>query len=326
MNEADRFNTTANHRQDRSRQDRSGQESSRQDAIELITQLLSGDLANDDIAAGDNMAGDAWGNAVARSRELVQELGALSSLLTGEPSMLNEKAEAYLTCEECEAALPGYVDAWQAGEALATAYPTVHDHLRGCADCQARALDLYQLLQRERAVAPVYHTFAEARQRSAAAIAAPIWQQTSAQVFRLAENISIQIEDAKAHFANVSVALTPHLVPATSLRGSKTEQMAEEMIEILELPHPDRDLVIRLRMGALQHDLGALALQFATLTNAQTLADIKVMLRDENGSLLESTRSDQDGLALFDELEPGKYQIQIERADQMWLVGVTIQG
>ena len=258
---------------------------------------------------------------IARSRSLVHELGLISELFTGEPSMIDAAASSHLTCEECEAALPAYVEAWLAGTAPATIDPALDRHLRACPSCATQARELYQLLQGTTATAPTHLTFAEARQQQATAPSASrLWEQTTERVVRFAETVGIVLAGTQARFATLAAGLTPQLVPATVLRGNT----AQEMVELLELPDPEGDLVIRLRMGPHQQDLGALALQFATWREAETLADVKVTLRDDDGSLLESTRSDRDGLALFDALEPGKYQLQIERAAQTWLIGVTI--
>ncbi|MEZ4617104.1 MAG: hypothetical protein R2867_16575 [Caldilineaceae bacterium] len=40
--------------------------------------------------------------------------------------------------------------------------------------------------------------------------------------------------------------MTPQLVPATALRGGA----AETLTEVLELPHPESDLLIKVRMKA----------------------------------------------------------------------------
>jgi hypothetical protein len=50
-----------------------------------------------------------------------------------------------------------------------------------------------------------------------------------------------------------------------------------------------------------------------------------VTLRDEGGGLQEGTSTDEDGLALFRELDLGKYIIQVERAGQTWEFAVTLQ-
>lgn len=275
---------------------------------ELIRQLLQHGQA-DAVAVEQLM----------KERAMIEELATASHVLTGEPSMIEKAGAILFTCHEAEALLPSYVEAWQAGEELAGTYAKLHRHLRTCTRCAQQVRELYQLLQQETTVAPTYRTFAEAKEREQSRTT--LWQQGATQLAHFVETVAIGIEGTKARFETLAVGLRPQLAPATAMRSSA----AEEMIEVLELPHPERDFVIRLRMGALRDGLGALALQFATLSQETLLADIKVTLRDNDGSLLESTRSDQDGIALFEALEPGKYQLQIERADQQWLVGISIK-
>ncbi|MEZ4617105.1 MAG: hypothetical protein R2867_16580 [Caldilineaceae bacterium] len=119
--------------------------------------------------------------AIAQSRRLIQALGAVSTVLTGEASMIDGAAAAYMTCEECIAELPGYVEAWLAGEALEKRYSALHRHLRACPNCQEQALALRTLLQSAATSAPTYPTFAQLRQQLAAQPATALWQRTASR-------------------------------------------------------------------------------------------------------------------------------------------------
>lgn len=300
-----------------------------QDALDnLLVQLFSS--AESDNELSQNLLAQNHATAIAQSRTLVQELGSLSTLFTEEPSMLEQKTSTLLTCEECRTELDGYVEAWLSGQDRQAGFPAVHDHLATCVDCWEQATMLFELLETEAAPntvpAPTYLTFGQARQQTGVSAAPSLWQRVTEQVtegiYQLSVDIPIVIEETKAIFGQLGAGLTPQLVPATSLRSSGSD--GESMTELLELPHTECDLLIKVRMGTVVQDMGALALQLTALSSSQPLIDIKVSLREDDGTLLESIRSDQDGLAFFDELDTGKYQLQIEYAEQTWLVGLTV--
>jgi len=77
-------------------------------------------------------------------------------------------------------------------------------------------------------------------------------------------------------------------------------------------------------MGPVFDGKGTLVLEIGTIAPPQPSEQVKVALRDEDGVLLESMPTDEDGLAFFRKLDFGKYIIQVEHAGQTWEFAVTL--
>ena len=274
---------------------------------------------------------------IAGCRACIEELDALSSALTGEPSTLKVETDKLLTlrqaqgtaCQECLDALGMYVEDQVAGEDVAKHYPKVAHHLQSCAGCREQYNMLYELMQQEAAGAfgepPSYMDFGEwfRRQRTAA----DLWEQPIQNLHRLMTDILILIGKTAASFGRLPSPLAPQLVPVGVYRKRApipTTEEREAFVELLELPHAEANLVIKFSMGPVVEGKGTLVLEVGTIRPPQPIAEAKVTLRDEDGMLLESTPTDEDGLALFRELDVGKYIIQVEYAGQTWMLPVTL--
>lgn len=265
---------------------------------------------------------------IAGCRRCIEELDAISSVLTGEASTLREEADKLLTCQECLDALGAYVEDEVAGEDVAARYPRVERHLQSCSSCREQYDLLHELVQQEAAgafgEAPSYMTFEEWFQRQEQA---PLWQELARELRRLMTEIPIRVAETTASFGQLPPPLTPQLVPAAAYRNKEllpTAEEGEELIEVLELPHREANLVIRVRMGPVFDGKGTLVLEVSTIEPSQPIEQAKVTLRDEDGGLLEGAPTDEDGLASFRELDIGKYTIQVEHAGQTWEFGVTL--
>jgi hypothetical protein len=269
--------------------------------------------------------------AIAGSRTLIAELAAISSVLTGEPSMLKAQTDHLLTCDECLARLDPYVEEWLAGVDLASRYPMVAAHLASCPACREQAELLYELLQGESqsaAETPSYLSFERWFQEHHAeepvagrAAQTGMWEQVAQGRHRLAAEITVVMEGGKAFFANLVTALTPQLAPATLYRNASTAGGA-----LLELPHAVANLVVKVQLGPVVENMGTVVIEIGTITPPQPIAQARVNLRDDQESLLEAAQSDADGFVIFRQLEAGKYGIQVEHADQVWNFAVTLSG
>jgi hypothetical protein len=260
-------------------------------------------------------------DAIARSRPLLDELDALSSLLTGEPSMLRAQSGAYLTCQECLAAIDLYVEDWAHGIDIAQVYPRVFAHLAGCDACRTEAEELYALLIAAQSESePVYITFAEWFERQDHAPAS-LWRRAAGGVHQLAEEIALILRGGQLIFGELGGGLTPRPAPVAAMRSGAEDDLAE----VLELPHAEANLVVRLRAGPVSEGMGTVLLEIAAIDPAQPVARARVTLRDEQGGLLEGASSDEQGVVLFENLDEGKYQFQVEHQGQVWSFSVNLQ-
>lgn len=96
---------------------------------------------------------------IANCRRCLEELDAIIAVLTGEPSDLARRAEAFLTCAECREGLPAYAEL--APVEAEQRYPLIAQHLQGCADCRAEYEVLYELVHETPAEVPAGPTFGE---------------------------------------------------------------------------------------------------------------------------------------------------------------------
>jgi hypothetical protein len=303
------------------------------DAIrQFLTELFTG-------KATDAMPRPAVVVAVAGSRALLAELDTISYLLTGELSMLKTQTDQLLTCQECLGQLDAYVEDWLTDEKLTIHYPNVIAHLTTCPSCHEQANLLYDLLKPEAQVtqgdAPTYLTFETWLQRQPAenraelaeqpaslASDATLWQQLVQRTYRLTSEIMIVLARTGATFGELTNDLTPKVAPLAAYRNAQAA--SNEAAELVELPHSAANLVVKVRIGPVIEGAVTLVLEVSTISPPQPIAQARVTLRDASGELLEGSISDQDGLAVFRQLAPGKYQFQVEYTDQTWWFAVTL--
>lgn len=272
---------------------------------------------------------------IAESRNLIEQLALLSTLVTGEKSTLKTQTDLLLTCQECQEALPAYVEAQIKGIAAGLRYSQIHAHLETCADCREEAALLYELERNDAnslvPTAPSYQSFAEWHTRRAGAeqekqigsiLPTLLWQQVKAQVRRLIEPIEIRIAGAKAIFGDMATVLAPQLAPVSTFRSGAA---TDETTELLELPSPETNHLLKVRLGPVRSGTATLILEVKTLQPPIPLTEAKVDLRDEDGNLLERVTSDKDGLALFHALDIGKYQVEVIIPEQTWQLTVNLR-
>jgi hypothetical protein len=266
---------------------------------------------------------------IASARPLIAELDELSTLLTGEPSQLQAQAAQLLTCNEALARLPAYVEEQVAGVEVAGRYPQMADHLVHCPACREQASLLADLLQTDTllAPAPTYLNFAEwfaqqAPVTSAQGESPARWQQITQQLHRFVVEIPILIQEGRARFGNLTHGLKPQLAPAIAYRTIQASE--RDYAQLVALPHPEANLVVRIRLGPIVEAAGTLLLEIAQITPSHPVAHARVLLRTDDGALLEAALSDADGLVIFRQLEVGRYQLHVEHNNQIWVVAVSL--
>lgn len=274
---------------------------------------------------------------IANDPTTYDDLANLSSALIGTPSTLHAEIQQLQAEEAALELLGAYVEAEMAGADAATRYPTVAAQIQQSPAVRAEYEALRLLLQEENqgalAEAPHTATFAEWYQeqvapspKNAAASAGTLWQQISATVQRLAIEIPLQLGQMRTAFGALTDQLIPQVEPALTYRSRPAgDADGVDFDQVLELPAPDANLVIRLRTGMVAHGRGMMVVELNELAAATPLPQSKVTLRDGDGGLLESTATDEQGRAIFRELIAGNYQIQVEHQGQKWEVPLTLQ-
>lgn len=234
-----------------------------------------------------------------------------------------------LNCETCQALLPDYVRLELANQAADATYPAVAFHLATCPACEvaywrefdvqgmAKSLsELQQIGQR----AAVAQTMEQILKPSLA----DVWSPVVENLRRLIVEIPILVKETTAGFGQLPALLLPQLTLVPVFRSMSTEADREqETVELLTIPNPEADLQIKVSTGTVTNHRSTLIVQLETMSQ-QPIAQVRTILRDRNGSLLEQRATDADGLVLFGELEPAKYTIQLKYARQTWEFSVVL--
>jgi hypothetical protein len=252
-----------------------------------------------------------------------QELAALGQTFTGGASPLTDSIDP-LSCAECQELLPAYVEDESAGVDAARFHPEMARHLAGCADCRAQRDLLRDLVRADFAgalgPAPRYATFGERyRQRHPEP---GLWEHTAEHFYRLTAELSLRVKDAVASFWPPPAQLAVQLVPVRD--ATETGVGALPTVEVVELPHPETNTVLKVSTGPVRASRTTLVLALAELLPPRPIVHARIALCDETGALLEGTATGDDGLAIFRDLARGRYTIQAEHAGQTWRLSLSL--
>lgn len=265
--------------------------------------------------------------------------------------------EDVLTCGECEELLPGYLAAESLGGAAEVEWSRVVRHLAACPHCaaaHASLAHLFSLAQGESGAAPSSYprpdlSFLRDREpsaRGAAAMQEPagslpaatpgkiflsipeadLWQQAVQGLHRLAAVIPVLIGRAGASFGALAAPLTVQLTPVPVYRGKGSLVPAEEardFRELVELPHPETNVTLKVSIGPVFQGQGSLALAVNKIDPPQPIAQARITLRDADGALLEGASTGDDGVVLFRDLDIGEYLIRVEHGERAWEFPLT---
>ena len=282
-----------------------------------------------------------------------RRMGHLVRLVEGE--MLDEDL---LTCQACEDLLPGYLTAEGLGAGGAAEWTDVRRHLAACPHCTAVYASLADLAalaygnrglepprtpepnlsflrtretsDREEATAPEQAApgghaaplpAASPGETFRRAVESDLWQQAARGVYRLTRAIPVLIGQVAAAFGALAAPLTVQLAPVPLYRSKRpfdTAEEARDFIELLELPHRETNVTLKVSLGPVYEGLGSLALALKHDPAPQPIAQARVTLRDADGVLLEGAFTGEDGVVLFRDLDAGAYLIRAEHAGQAW--------
>lgn len=231
-----------------------------------------------------------------------------------------------LDCKECQVQLPDYVHLELTQQAADAIYPAVAFHLATCRACEAaywREFDAQGMmkslpeLQQVGRRAGVAHTLEQIINPPAQ----EWWQRIREQLHRLVIEVPVFVAQTKSAFGDLPAAFAPQLAPASGLRLKRSllpEEANEPQIELVRFHPPQADLEIALSVALVADYKSTLVVWVKILSTGQPVAQDRVTLRTETGSLLEMLSTDGDGLALFQDLVLGRYLIQVAHAGQTW--------
>ena len=223
--------------------------------------------------------------------------------------------EDVLTCGECEELLPGYLAAESLGGAAEVEWSRVVRHLAACPHCAAAMQEPAGSLP---AATPgkIFLSIPEA----------DLWQQAVQGLHRLAAVIPVLIGRAGASFGALAAPLTVQLAPVPVYRGKGSLVPAEEardFRELVELPHPETNVTLKVSIGPVFQGQGSLALAVNKIDPPQPIAQARITLRDADGALLEGASTGDDGVVLFRDLDIGEYLIRVEHGERAWEFPLT---
>jgi len=238
--------------------------------------------------------------------------------------------EDQLTCADCKARLPEIIEAEVMGTDPREDLDEVQWHLTTCPNCareyrELRALaasaysqDLPEPSRRVRFDFSFLEPLSEEIQ---------VWQQSTEGIRRLLAEIPIAVSQLAASFGQVHPALVPCrlTVAAGALRsGLPAAEGVEGVIEVMELPDAEANLVIKLSMGPVRNRKGTLVLGVDRIKPAEPIPQDRITLLDEDHKMLESQPTAEDGTAVFGDLETGKYVVQVEHNGRTWEFAVRL--
>lgn len=280
--------------------------------------------------------------------------------------------EDVLTCEACQEVLPGFLAAESLGECSGPECDRVRRHLEACPHCAAAHMSLAGLLSLAHgdsgvepprypgpdlsflrdlesstwgrpAAAEHAETQAAARPEEVSlrkevplqSLPSGLWQGAMEGMVRLAAAIPVLIGRAGATFGALAAPLTVQLAPVPVYRDKRSLAPTEEtrdFREVLELPHHDFNMTIKLSLGPVFGDKGSgrcqvsVALAVNQIAPPEPIAQARVTLRDAGGGLLEGASTGDDGVVLFRDLEVGGYLIRVEHAGRALELQLVLQS
>lgn len=250
--------------------------------------------------------------------------------------------EDVLTCEACQEALPGFLAAESLGECSGPECTRVRRHLEACPHCAAVRTSLAGLLSLAHgdsgAEPPGYPTpdlsFLRIEEGSSRGLRSDLWQPVVQGMARLATAIPVLIGRAGATFGALAAPFSVQLAPVPIYRDKRPLAAGEQrdFRELLELPHRDTNVTLRVSLGPVFEDRGSgrcyssVALAVNQIAPPRPIAQARVTLRDADGGLLEGASTGDDGLVLFRDLDVGGYLIHVEHAGRAWELQLVIQS
>lgn len=233
-------------------------------------------------------------------------------------------------CQACEDMLDAYVDAQLHHKDVATLFPEVNAHLNECALCQESYQELKILLVMERqgtlVEPPVEANFDFSFIPALPSQPISIWQvveKAEREVKQLFTELRIVLQKGVAFFDQLPNPLVAEWEMASM--ATRAEAL-ETRIPVLSLPAPEHDVLLRVFVTPPASDeiAAELKVEAKQLSSQKALARVRVTLRDEKGSMLESNMTRQDGQVSFVHVQTGHYVIEVKFKKGRWKIPMAV--
>ncbi|MBU0490225.1 MAG: carboxypeptidase-like regulatory domain-containing protein [Chloroflexi bacterium] len=235
-------------------------------------------------------------------------------------------------CRVCTATLPYYVHRQATSGDAEAAYPHVKAHLDQCSGCAQAYQELYQMAAAAYAdqipVASSYpafdFSFLMQPTRTPTLDWSQLWKDATAagaRVHRLATEITLSLA---APFTQLAASLRPALVTVAVQPTRDARVEGDETIEVLDLKYPPANLLIRIGRGPIMAQKTAVILDILQMEPPEPIPAARVTLCDEQGRLMERVGTDMAGSARFEDVEMGRYLVQVQRAEDTWELPVAL--
>lgn len=146
-----------------------------------------------------------------------------------------------------------------------------------------------------------------------------LWEKVG-DVYRLVAQLTAELGERVVNLTNLDALLMPYhrLAPAPAgLQTRSPSEMDLAMREMQELPSPEHNRRIILYMGLTHDQKGTIMVQVEDMDPGQPLK-ASIALRSITGRLLERIPTSGDGTAIFVDLAPNNYVIQVKENTNLW--------
>lgn len=238
--------------------------------------------------------------------------------------------ENEISCAECRARLPAYLEAEGETQETPTELSAVADHLARCPTCAAE----YRALQATMAAwsadtlpeltSPPAFDLSFLDKKLSAQLArskGALWlSEAAGRVRELFTEVVVNLEAKAASFGTMPVPLVPAPAPARVFRAEDDGGQAQ----VLVLPDPDADVSIQVAVGPAADEKAAMALKLNRAASGDPLPDTRIMLYDAERHLLAGSVTEADGSLIFRDLRAGRYIVQVRHHSDRWELPVLI--
>lgn len=227
-----------------------------------------------------------------------------------------------LTCQACRTRLTEYAQAQDLAMPMTPELEEVGRHLMHCEECSAGYAALQTLSQAgeidELTAIPVPEPDLSFLQ-PVPSVVSSLWRQVEAARRQLVADIEIAISRAAVQFQVLPGSLVPQPIPIPVLRDPTATGPAQR----LTLPDPAGNLAFELTIGPLA-DHAQVALGVFRADSQQPVAQVAVTLLNAQRQRLRRVDTGPDGRAVFGDLPPGRYGVQIRTPDGQWELGLVL--
>jgi hypothetical protein len=224
--------------------------------------------------------------------------------------------------------LHAYIDAELDGKDATARFPAVRAHLNTCTECRDAYDEVKSLLLKERQgmlAQPPMEPALDFSYLEDAGTQAGIWEQVErlgVEANRLVVQLRVLISQQAASLHSLPAPLAPSWVAVPALRDESAD--VDRDLQVLTLPSPDQDVVLRLVVGPVTGGVITLGLQATQGSSGQPLARARVNLRDEKHRVLVGDLTDADGRVSFTRISAGSYLLEARHGDALWELPISI--